>query len=304
MDGPATLRGPQVGRGDGTPHLRASPAPGSGRRRLRSLAMSSLPFGPTDALWHFRYRYRMRPHPLSHLGLDADLGTVEVEAGDEVVDAVQAEARWRRDPGHGVTVLGGLHLDRRSGDAGLVDWSVGIDAPPAGTKAVSVLSGLSLDLSEPPSAAMSELALHSTVWSGDGEAGRGRIDAGVSVSTRDRALELAASLSLVVLAVPTDRLEIHTPSSNAPRHGGFAPQHGPLAATIGSQRLRPLGISAFGIYLTSGHPEHPAARPLRELGISINGLVMRWHVSTAATFTRAANARATAVVPCVSLDQR
>ena len=115
------------------------------------------------------------------------------------------------------------------------------------------------------------------------------------------ARSVALAASVLVLAVPADRLEIRTPSCDGVRSSGFEPDQMPLAATIGPQTLRPLGVAAFGLHLTAGRPAHPAPRRLREFGLSVNGLVLRWHCSTASALTRATKVRATATVPCVAL---
>lgn len=263
--------------------------------RLRCLSMSALMAPRVDALWQFRYRCRRRPHGLRRLAVDPDSATLGVEAGDGVPDTVFAEARWRNPAAHGVRSVGEVELKTRSG-GGLVEWPLDLGAAPADERLVAVLSGFEIGLGDHPVAGVSELSVFTTIPGAEG-----RATAGVALSARRREPELEASLRLLVLSVPADRLEIHTPSISGVRQGGFEPGHPPLAATLGHQSLRPLGVAAFGIYLTAGHPERAARRRIRELGVSLNGLVLRWHCSTAATWTRSANVRATATVPCVAL---
>ncbi|MFN8103466.1 MAG: hypothetical protein U0U69_03270 [Acidimicrobiia bacterium] len=259
--------------------------------------MAPLDAARVDALWQFRYRHRRRPHGLRRLVVDPLDAILSVDAGDGIAETVHAEARWRDPVAYGVTASGQVDLDKRSGSEGLVEWPVDLGAAPVGARLVAVLAGFEIDLGATPCDSIAELSVFVGLPSGDGHA-----TAGVSISSRRGDPEVSASMSLLVLAVPADRLEVHTPSSSSVRRGGFESHQRPLAATIGSQRLRPLGIAAFGIHLTAGRPEHASARRLRELGVSVNGLVMRWQVSTAATFARAATARATATVPCVRLD--
>lgn len=263
--------------------------------RLRSLPMAPPEPPRVDALWQFRYRCRRRPHGLRRLTLDPYADTLGVDAGDGVTDTVFAEARWRDPAAYGVRAVDEVRLDTRSGQ-GLVEWAVDVGPPPAGTRLVAVLAGYEIDLDDRPTPGVSELSVHIGVPGSEG-----RSTAGVSLSGRRREPELEASLTLLVLEVPADRLEVHTPTCSGVRKGGFEPYQPPLAATIGPQSLRPLGIAAFGLYFTAGRPERTATRRLRELGVSIDGLVLRWHCSTASTFAWPTRVRATATVPCVAL---
>lgn len=250
-----------------------------------------------DALWHFRYRHRRRSHGLRRLVVDPVDAILSVDAGDGIAETVHAEARWRDPAAHGVNAVGHVDLAERGGSEGLVEWGVELGVAPAGTRLVAVLAGFELDLGNRPCDSLSELSVYAGLPGGDGH-----LTAGVSISAKRASPEVRASMSLLALAVPAGRLEVHTPSSSGVRQGGFEPRQRPLAATIGSQRLRPLGLAAFGFHLTAGHPEHPTGRRLRELGVSLNGLVMRWHLSTASALTAASTARVTATVPCVRLE--
>lgn len=257
--------------------------------------MSRMEAPLVDALWHFRYRCRKRPHGLQRLALDPDSATLGVDLGDGVAETVFAEARWHDPVAYGVHTVGEVRLSRRRG-SGLVEWPVDLGSEPEGTRLVAVLAGFEIDLGDRPIAGVSELSAFVGVPGAEG-----RTNAGVSVGSR-RDPELEASMTLLVLAVPADRLEVHTPKSEGLRRGGFEPHQQPLASTIGPQTLRPLGVAGFSFHLSARRPDHPTPRRLRELGISVNGLVMRWHCSTANTLTRTTRVRATATVPCVVMQ--
>lgn len=266
--------------------------PGAAHHRVRS--------APMDALWHFRCRWQRRPHRLRALSLSPATATMEVLAGDDrgVDDTVHTEARWADPAVHGAHGVGAVDLERVGAANGLAEWHLDLGSPPRGARLVPLLAGFDLAFDGQRGRLLSEVSVFVAMPGGDG-----RATAGVSVSTgRREPPSMIAALKLVVLAVPQDRLEVHTPSCTASRRAGLEPAHPPLAATIGSQRLRPLGLAAFALDLTAGHPERTAPRRLRELGVSINGLVLRWHIPTAGALTRAAQVRATATVPCVRLD--
>lgn len=257
-----------------------------------------------DALWHFRYRWRSRPHGWSTLRVDPESGVLDVAATDTRtrwgtgVDTALTEARWHDPATHGATAVGDIRLENTAATDGLAEWHPDLGDAPNGTRLVPVLAGFDVRLGGDHDPQMSEISVYAEMPGPDG-----RATAGVSVTTARRdSPPMEATLALVVLAVPNKRLEVHTPSSGASRPGGVEVRQPPLATTIASQRLRPLGIAAFAVELSAGHPERSTARSLRELGVSINGLVLRWHVSTAGLMTRRVNVRATATVPCVRLD--
>lgn len=274
------------------------------RQRPHTQVRGRVRSAPMDALWHFRCRWQRRPHSLRALSLDPEAGRLDVVAGVSRGrdDTLHAEARWRDPAIHGAHAVRILALGRVTASDGLAEWRVDHGKPPRGTRLVPVVAGFDLtfdgDGDGDGGRRLAEISVYAGIPGPDGHA-----TAGVSVTTgRREDPSMQAALTLLVLAVPQDRLEVHTPSCTASRRGGIEASHPPLAATIASQRLRPLGLTAFSVALTAGHPERSAPRLLRELGVSINGLVLRWHVSTAGAVTRAATACATATVPCVRLD--
>lgn len=257
-----------------------------------------------DALWHFRYRWPSRPLGWSSLSVDPDSGVLDVVPGDDRalhgrrVEAALTEARWHDAATRGVSALRDVELESVAAPDGLAEWHLDLGDGPEGTRPVPVLAGFEVAFDANPGPRLAEISVYTTIPAPDG-----RVTAGVSVTTgRREAPAMHAGLTLAVLAVPSRRLEVHTPSSDASRAAGIEARHPPLAATIASQRVRPLGIAAFSFELSSGRPERSAPRHLRELGVSINGLVLRWHVSTAGLVTRGVKVRATATVPCVRLD--